>query len=60
MKGNAVGGARVSPKHAGFLVNTGESAKDFLDLMRAVQRIVEERTGIRLEPEVRIIGEAEA
>ena len=60
LKGYAVGGARVSPKHAGFLVNTGESAKDFLDLMLAVQRIVEERTGIRLEPEVRIIGEAEA
>ncbi len=60
LKGYAVGGARVSPKHAGFLVNTGESAKDFLDLMLAVQRIVEERTGIRLEPEVRIIGETEA
>ena len=58
--GKRIGGAMVSPKHAGFLVNTGESAQDFLELMRAVQRIVEERTGIRLEPEIRIIGEAEA
>ena len=57
LKGYAVGGARVSPKHAGFLVNTGESAKDYLELVRAVQRIVEERTGIRLEPEIRILGE---
>ena len=60
LKGYAIGGARVSPKHAGFLVNTGERARDFLDLMRAVQRIVEERTGIRLEPEIRILGEDEA
>ena len=60
LKGYAVGGARVSPKHAGFLVNTGDSAKDFLELMKTVQRIVEERTGIRLEPEIRIMGEAEA
>ena len=57
LKGYAVGGARVSPKHAGFLVNTGDSAKDYLELVRAVQRIVEERTGIRLEPEIRILGE---
>ena len=60
LKGYAVGGARVSPKHAGFLVNTGDSAKDFLELMKAVQRIVEERTGIRLEPEIRILGEERA
>ena len=58
LKGYAVGGARVSPKHAGFLINTGESAADFLELMNTVQRIVEERTGIRLEPEIRILGEA--
>ena len=57
LKGYAVGGARVSPKHAGFLINTGTSSKDFLELMRTVQRIVEERTGIRLEPEIRVFGE---
>ena len=52
-----MGGARVSEKHAGFLINTGDSSADFLTLMRQVQRIVEERAGIRLEPEIRIIGE---
>ncbi len=57
LKGYTVGGAMVSPKHAGFLVNRGDSARDFLELMETVQRIVEERTGIRLEPEIRIIGE---
>lgn len=57
LKGYAVGGARVSPKHAGFLVNTGNSSRDYLELVRNVQRIVEERTGILLEPEIRIIGE---
>lgn len=57
LKGYSVGGARVSEKHAGFLINTGDSSADFLTLMRQVQRIVEERAGIRLEPEIRIIGE---
>ena len=59
LKGYAIGGARVSPKHAGFLVNTGESAEDYLKLVRFVQKTVEERTGIRLEPEIRILGERE-
>ncbi len=57
LKGYTVGGARVSTKHAGFLINTGDSAADYLKLMRTVQRIVEERTGILLEPEIRILGE---
>ena len=59
LKGYSVGGARVSMKHAGFLVNTGTSSRDFLDLMKKVQQIVEERAGVRLEPEIRIIGEDE-
>ncbi len=57
LKGYTVGGAKVSTKHAGFLVNTGDSAADYLKLVRTVQRIVEERTGILLEPEIRILGE---
>ncbi len=57
LKGYSVGGARVSMKHAGFLVNTGTSSKDFLELVRKVQQIVEERVGVKLEPEIRIIGE---
>ena len=58
LKGYSVGGARVSMKHAGFLVNTGTSSSDFLSLMQKVQEIVEERAGVKLEPEIRIIGEA--
>ena len=57
LKGYSVGGARVSMKHAGFLVNTGTSSSDFLELMRKVQQIVEERVGVKLEPEIRVIGE---
>ena len=56
LKGYSIGGARVSEKHAGFLVNTGTSSRDFLNLMKKVQAIVEERAGVRLEPEIRIIG----
>jgi len=57
LKGYSVGEARVSMKHAGFLVNTGSSSKDYLELVRTVQRIVLERAGVQLEPEIRIIGE---
>ena len=59
LKGYSIGGARVSEKHAGFLVNTGTSSRDFLNLMKKVQAIVEERAGVRLEPEIRITGTEE-
>ncbi len=58
LKGFRIGGASVSEKHAGFLVNTGTSAADYLALVRTVQEKVEEQTGIRLEPEIRILGES--
>ena len=58
LKGYSIGGAQVSMKHAGFLVNKGTSSRDFLELMRKVQEIVKEKTGVQLEPEVRILGEA--
>ena len=58
LKGYSIGGARVSMKHAGFLVNTGTSSKDFYDLMQKVQQIVEERVGVKLDPEIRVLGEA--
>ena len=57
LKGYSVGGARVSMKHAGFLVNTGTSSRDYLDLVEKVRQIVEERVGVRLETEIRILGE---
>ena len=59
LKGYSVGGAQVSMKHAGFLVNTGTSSSDFLELMQKVQQIVKERAGVALEPEIRIIGSNE-
>lgn len=55
LKGFRVGGAAVSEKHAGFVVNLGgATAEDVKCLLDEVSRIVFEKTGIRLEPEVRI------
>ncbi len=57
LKGLQVGGARVSPLHAGFVVNEGgATAQDILDLMKVVQETVKDKFGVTLEPEVRIIG----
>jgi len=58
LKGTAIGGAMVSPKHANFIVNTGTaSAADIEALIELVQRTVQARCGVMLEREVRIIGE---
>jgi UDP-N-acetylmuramate dehydrogenase len=55
LKGFAVGGAAISTKHAGFAVNLGDAtAADVRNLLSQVSDIVFERSGIRLEPEVRI------
>lgn len=56
LKGFTVGGAQVSEKHAGFVINTGEaSCADVKELMAQVQKKVFENFGVMLEPEVRII-----
>ena len=58
LKGVRVGGAQVSEKHSGFIINKeNASAKDILDLIMMVQKIVEERFGVQLHTEVRIWGE---
>ena len=57
LKGYAVGGAKVSEKHAGFCINEGGTAADFLALMARVQKVVHDQCGAILEPEVRILGE---
>lgn len=58
LKGKTIGGAQVSEKHAGFLINTGDAtAQDMLALIAYCQRTVEEKFGVRLETEVRIVGE---
>lgn len=55
LKGYTVGGAAISTKHAGFAVNIGgATAKDVRDLLQQVSDIVFEKSGIRLESEVRI------
>ncbi len=58
LKGFAIGGAQVSTRHAGFIVNTGTAtAKDVLALMAAIRDKVKETFGVELEPEIVIIGE---
>lgn len=55
LKGYQVGGAAISTKHAGFAVNLGgATSKDVRELLEQVSDIVYEKSGIRLEPEVRI------
>ena len=59
-QGLAVGGARLSPKHANFVENTGEATTaDVLAVMAAGRRRVHEAFGIALEPEVQILGKVE-
>ena len=57
LKGLTVGGAQVSEKHAGFIINTGSAtAKDILNLIDLVKQRVFENSSVTLEPEVRILG----
>ncbi len=57
LKGHRVGSAHVSPKHANFFqADEGGSADDVLALIEEVQRLVEERTGVHLHPELRLVG----
>lgn len=58
LKGRAVGGVRVSERHANFIVAGDDAApSDLYRLVREVQRTVVEATGIGLEPEVRFVGD---
>ncbi len=58
LKGFQIGGARVSDKHAGFIVNTGQAtAADVLALILHIQHTVLEKSGVHLETEVRVVGE---
>jgi UDP-N-acetylmuramate dehydrogenase len=57
LKGHRVGGAEVSAMHANYFVNTGgATAADVRGLIAHAQRVVEERFGLRLQPEVKVIG----
>ena len=56
LKGYQIGGARVSDKHAGFIVNTGDATcSEVLRLIEKVKDTVLEKSGVLLEPEVRVI-----
>ncbi len=58
LKGLRIGGAQVSEKHAGFIINTGgATARDVLELIQQVIARVSQSFGVTLQPEVRIIGE---
>ncbi|WP_028544851.1 UDP-N-acetylmuramate dehydrogenase [Paenibacillus taiwanensis] len=60
LQGVQIGGAQVSTKHAGFIVNVQDAtASEYIALIRHVQQTVNERFGVQLETEVRIIGEDE-
>ena len=56
--GYAVGGAKVSEKHCGFLINAGgATASDVMELIRQIQAKVKEQFGVQLEPEIQFLGE---
>jgi UDP-N-acetylmuramate dehydrogenase len=57
LKGHTIGGAQISPMHANYFVNTGgATAADVRRLIEQAQKMVEEKFGVRLEPEVKLIG----
>ena len=57
-RGFSVGGAQISEKHCGFVVNKGDAtAADVLGLIGEVQKRVQEKFGVALEPEVKFLGE---
>ncbi len=57
LKGLTVGGAKISEKHANFIVNfNNASANDVLELMRIIQETVKQKFGILLEPEIKLLG----
>ncbi|MGE5389697.1 MAG: UDP-N-acetylmuramate dehydrogenase [Deltaproteobacteria bacterium] len=58
LKGYRIGGAKVSKKHAGFIVNTGKAtAADVIALIEEIQRRAREEYGVELQTEIRIVGE---
>jgi len=58
MKGYQIGGAKVSEKHAGFIINTGDAtAKDIIKLIQKIQKEVYALSGVKLKPEPKFIGQ---
>ena len=58
LKGYKIGGAEVSTKHAGFVVNNGNAtSKDILDLIKYIKEEVYKKFNVNIEPEIQIVGE---
>lgn len=58
LRGYTIGGAQVSNKHCGFIVNTGEAtSKDVMDLVRHIQKTVKTKFDVELQTEIRVVGE---
>lgn len=58
LRGKTIGGARISDKHTNFILNDGAAtAADIESLIRLVQETVYEQSGVRLEPEIQVLGE---
>ncbi|EGD49710.1 UDP-N-acetylenolpyruvoylglucosamine reductase [Ruminiclostridium papyrosolvens DSM 2782] len=58
LRGYGIGGAQISDKHSGFIINRGgATCSDVLALIKHIQTTVDERFGVQLEPELRIIGD---
>lgn len=58
LKGKRIGGAEVSTKHSGFIINAdGATARDVLDLVEYVKKEVKDKFGVELEPEIKTVGE---
>jgi len=56
LKGFSVGGAQISEKHAGFIINTGDAtSKDVRDLIAYIQKVIFENYGVKLETEIKIL-----
>ena len=57
LKGHSIGGAQVSTKHSGFMINTGDATcKDVLDLIEYVKNVVYENFNVMLHEEVVVLG----
>jgi UDP-N-acetylmuramate dehydrogenase len=57
LKGSRIGGAMVSPRHANYIVNVGgATGADILALLDLVQKEVQRKVGVHLDPEIRVIG----
>jgi UDP-N-acetylmuramate dehydrogenase len=58
LKGFSVGGAQISPMHAGFIVNNGNATeRDVLELISIIQKRVFDETGVQLEREIKLLSE---